>query len=52
VRFAAGAIDDCAAILELDPGTLVLTAYNRINGGTIRGDERAATHFRSLFVAI
>jgi len=52
VRFAAGAIDDCTATLELDPGSLVLTAYNRINGGTIRGDERAATRFRSLFVAI
>ncbi|RPI12202.1 MAG: maleylpyruvate isomerase family mycothiol-dependent enzyme [Actinobacteria bacterium] len=52
VRFAAGTIDDCAATLELDPGTLVLTAYNRINGGTIRGDERAAARFRSLFVTI
>ena len=52
VRFAAGAIDDCDASLELDPGSLVLTAYNRINTGTVRGDERLVTTFRSLFVAI
>ncbi len=52
VAFAAGDIDDCAAILELDPGSLVLTAYNRINGGTSRGDARFVTSFRSLFVAI
>jgi hypothetical protein len=30
----------------------VLTAYNRINTGTVRGDERLVTTFRSLFVAI
>jgi uncharacterized protein (TIGR03083 family) len=52
LTFAPGKIDDCAAILEFDPATLVLTAYNRVNAGTVRGDPELATKFRSLFVAI
>jgi uncharacterized protein (TIGR03083 family) len=49
---AAGEIDTCPAILGFDPATLVLTAYGRINGGTVRGDEQLASRFRSLFVSI
>ena len=52
LEFASANIDDCAAILEFDPATLVLTAYNRINAGTVRGDRRLATNFRALFVPI
>jgi uncharacterized protein (TIGR03083 family) len=52
VEFSPGGIDDCPAILELDPGSLVLTAYNRINAGTVRGDPRVVSAFRSLFVSI
>jgi uncharacterized protein (TIGR03083 family) len=52
LQFSPGHIDECPAILEFDPATLVLTAYNRINGGTVRGDQQLATHFRSLFVSI
>src|SRR5262249_5415578 len=52
IGFAAATIDDCDAVLELDPGTLVLTAYGRVNAGTIRGDPRCAANFRSLFTAI
>jgi uncharacterized protein (TIGR03083 family) len=52
VQFAPGSIDDCAAILEFDPATLVLTGYGRINGGTVRGDEQQASNFRSLFFPI
>ncbi len=52
LQFAPAEIDDCAAILEFDPATLVLTAYNRINGGTVRGDRKSAADFRSLFIAI
>jgi len=51
-QFAAADIDACAAILEFDPASLVLTAYNRINGGTVRGDARFASSFRSLFISI
>ncbi len=52
VRFEAGAADACHAMLEFDPGTLVLSAYNRINGGTVHGDRDVAANFRALFVAI
>jgi uncharacterized protein (TIGR03083 family) len=52
LEFAPAEIDDCAAILEFDPASLLLTAYNRINGGTVRGDRRRAADFRSLFIAI
>ena len=52
LQFASGNIDECPAILDLDPPTLVLTAYSRIDGGTVRGDEQLVTNFRSLFVSI
>jgi uncharacterized protein (TIGR03083 family) len=52
LRFAPGDIEDCRAILEFDPATLVLTGYGRINAGTVRGDQQLATSFRSLFTAI
>jgi uncharacterized protein (TIGR03083 family) len=52
VTFADAAIDDCDATLEFDPGTLVLTAYGRVNAGTVRGDRTLATSFRSLFFPI
>ncbi len=52
VQFAPGDLDECQAILEFDPGTLVLTAYGRINAGTVRGDQHLAGSFRSLFVSI
>lgn len=52
VQFAPGNIDDCAAILEFDPATLVLTGYGRFNGGTVRGDRQVASTFRNLFFAI
>jgi uncharacterized protein (TIGR03083 family) len=52
LQFAPDHVDDCPAILECDPATLVLTAYNRINAGTVRGDPQLVTEFRSLFVSI
>jgi uncharacterized protein (TIGR03083 family) len=52
LQFASADVETCAAIFEVDPATLVLTAYNRINAGTVRGDLRAAADFRSLFVSI
>lgn len=50
--FASDDIATCPTILEFDPSALVLTAYNRINGGTVRGDPELAANFRSLFVSI
>jgi len=52
VQFAPGDIDDCDAILEFDPATLVLTGYARVNAGTVRGDRELAGDFRSLFFPI
>jgi uncharacterized protein (TIGR03083 family) len=52
VQFSPGDIDDCAAVLEFDPATLVLTGYARMNGGTARGDEELAGKFRGLFFPI
>ena len=52
VQFTPGDIDDCPAILEFDPATLVLTAYARMNAGTARGDEQLAGKFRGLFFPI
>jgi uncharacterized protein (TIGR03083 family) len=52
VRYEPGALDDCEAVLEFDPGTLVLTAYGRVNGGTAHGDRNTVGDFRSLFFAI
>jgi uncharacterized protein (TIGR03083 family) len=52
VQFAPGPIDDCRAVLEFDPATLVLTGYGRVNGGTVRGERDAAGAFRGLFFAI
>jgi hypothetical protein len=52
VQFAPANIEDCAAILEFDPATLVLTGYARMNGGTVRGDTEVAGRFRSLFFPI
>jgi uncharacterized protein (TIGR03083 family) len=52
VTFSPANINACPAILEFDPASLLLTAHNRINGGTVHGDPQLATNFRSLFVSI
>jgi uncharacterized protein (TIGR03083 family) len=52
VQFAPGDVDGCAAVLELDPATFVLTGYARMNGGTVRGDASYVDRFRSLIFAI
>ncbi|HEX6237724.1 MAG TPA: maleylpyruvate isomerase family mycothiol-dependent enzyme [Acidimicrobiales bacterium] len=52
VQIAPGSVDDCAAVIEVDPASFVLTGYGRINGGTVRGDREAASRFRQLFFAI
>lgn len=52
VQFEPGDIEDCDAILEFDPATLVLTGYARMNAGTVRGDRELAGNFRSLFFPI
>jgi uncharacterized protein (TIGR03083 family) len=43
---------DAPAMIEFDPGSLVLTAYDRIHGGTAYGDRRMADRFRNAFFTI
>jgi uncharacterized protein (TIGR03083 family) len=52
LQFTSADIDALPTLLEFDPATLVLTAFGRINGGTVRGDRHLAARFRSLFVSI
>jgi hypothetical protein len=40
------------AVIEFDPGTLVLTAFGRVNAGTIRGDRAVADQFLNSFFRI
>jgi uncharacterized protein (TIGR03083 family) len=43
---------DLPVVFDFDPGSLVLTAYGRINGGTSYGDSALADRYRSLFHSI
>ena len=43
---------DQPVVFEFDPGSLVLTAYGRINGGTAYGDAALADKYRGLFHSI
>jgi len=40
------------AVIEFDPASLVLTAYGRVNAGTIRGDRAVADQFLNSFFRI
>jgi hypothetical protein len=40
------------AVIEFDPGTLVLTAFGRVNAGTIRGGRVVADQFLNSFFRI
>ena len=52
VAMEPGDIDDLPVVLEFDPASFVLTAMGRVNGGTVRGDTRAAERFCNLFFRI
>jgi uncharacterized protein (TIGR03083 family) len=52
MSYEPGSIDDLPAILEFDPGSMVLTAFGRINGGTATGDTALANRFLNLFFRI
>jgi uncharacterized protein (TIGR03083 family) len=52
MSYEPGSIDDLPAVLEFDPGSLVLTAFGRVNGGTAIGDAALADRFLNLFYRI
>ncbi len=52
MTYEPGSIDDLPATLEFDPGSMVLTAFGRFNGGTASGDTALADRFLNLFYRI
>ncbi len=52
MSYEPGTIDDLPAQLEFDPGSMVLTAFGRFNGGTASGDNALADRFLNLFYRI
>jgi uncharacterized protein (TIGR03083 family) len=52
MAYEPGDVSGLPAVLEFDPGSLVLTAFGRANAGTIRGDRRIAERFLVSFFRI
>lgn len=48
IDVSAEAIDDCPTVLEVDPGTLILLAYHRVDAGTVHGDRSVLDTFWSV----
>lgn len=49
---APGSLAGLAAVIDFDPGSFVLSAYGRTNGGTIHGDRELAHRFLASFFRI
>jgi hypothetical protein len=52
LSYAQEEVSGLPAVIELDPGSLVLTAFGRVNAGTIRGDRAVADQFLNSFFRI
>ena len=52
LSYAQEDISALPAVLEFDAGSLVLTAFGRVNAGTIRGDRAVADQFLNSFFRI
>ena len=52
LSYALQDVSGLPAVIEFDPGTLVLTAFGRLNAGTIRGDRAVADQFLNSFFRI
>ena len=52
LSYAQEDVSGLPAVIEFDPGTLVLTAFGRVNAGTIRGDRVLADQFLNSFFRI
>jgi uncharacterized protein (TIGR03083 family) len=52
LTYEEGEIESLPAYLEFDAASLVLRAFGRTNGGTIRGDTDVAQRFLNLFFSI
>jgi uncharacterized protein (TIGR03083 family) len=49
MSYEPGSVDDLPAVIEFDAGSMVLTAFGRIRGGTVHGDQALADRFLNLF---
>ena len=52
LSYARDDVSALPAVLEFDAGSLVLTAFGRMNAGTIRGDRAVADQFLNSFFRI
>ena len=52
LSYAQEDVSGMPAVIEFDPGSLVLTAFGRMNAGTIRGDRAVADKFLNSFFRI
>lgn len=52
MQYEQGSVDDLPAVLDFDAGSMVLTTFGRLNGGTARGDGALADRFLNLFYRI
>jgi uncharacterized protein (TIGR03083 family) len=52
LTYTSEGADDLSTFLEFDPATFVLTAYGRMNAGTIHGDRELAHRFLASFYRI
>jgi uncharacterized protein (TIGR03083 family) len=52
LSYEPGEVDDLPTVIDFDAASLVLTAFGRINAGTVRGDMDLAERFLNLFFRI
>jgi uncharacterized protein (TIGR03083 family) len=52
LSYALQDVSGLPAVIEFDAGSLVLTAFGRVNAGTIRGDRAVADRFLNSFFMI
>jgi hypothetical protein len=52
LTYAQDDVSALPAVIEFDAGSLVLTAFGRMNAGTIRGDRAVADQFLNSFFRI
>ena len=52
MAYEPGDVSDLPTVLEFDAGSMVLTAFGRINAGNARGDQALAERFLNLFYRI
>jgi uncharacterized protein (TIGR03083 family) len=52
VSIEEGEVKDCQAVFSFDPNQFVLNTYQRLRGGTVRGDAAVAERIRDLLFKI